>query len=71
MRDAIDNMIASGYTNIAQGIAWGWHVLSPTAPFEEGEEYTDQAWKKFIIVMTDGDNNWVGYEWSSFRSALS
>lgn len=61
LREAIDNMVATGYTNITQGIAWGWHVLSPTAPFEEGAEYTDKEWKKYIIVMTDGDNNWGNY----------
>ena len=27
-------------------------------PFIEGEEYNNKAWKKFIIVMTDGDNDW-------------
>ena len=58
LRDAIDDMEADGSTNITQGMAWGWHVLSPTAPFEESEPYTDKAWKKYMIVMTDGDNSW-------------
>ncbi|NNE25137.1 MAG: pilus assembly protein [Rhizobiales bacterium] len=58
LRSAIDAMVATGYTNITQGIAWGWHALSPTAPLEEGEDYNNAAWKKYMIVMTDGDNNW-------------
>ncbi len=61
LRDAIDDMVATGYTNITQGIVWGWHVLSPTAPFEEGEEYDNAAWRKFMVVMTDGDNDWGDY----------
>ena len=26
-------------TNIAQGLAWGWRVLSPDAPFDQGVPY--------------------------------
>lgn len=58
LRDAIDDMVATGYTNISQGIVWGWRVLSPGAPFEEGAAYGDTEWKKYLIVMTDGDNDW-------------
>ena len=58
LRDAVDAMVATGFTNITQGISWGWHVLSPSAPFEEGNDYNDAAWKKYMIVMTDGDNDW-------------
>lgn len=58
LRDAVDAMVATGYTNITQGIAWGWHALSPTAPLQEGEDYDNAGWKKYMIVMTDGDNDW-------------
>ncbi len=54
--DAITNLVASGNTNIAEGTAWGWRVLSPTAPFEEGKSYDDDENRKVLIVMTDGDN---------------
>lgn len=52
----IDKLVASGNTNISEGAAWAWRVLSPTAPFIEGRPYTDRSNKKIMIVMTDGDN---------------
>jgi Flp pilus assembly protein TadG len=52
----IDNLVANGNTNISEGTAWAWRVLSPTAPFTEGRSYTDRSSKKILIVMTDGDN---------------
>ncbi len=54
--DAITALGAGGYTNIAEGVAWGWRVLSPGEPFTNGREYTDEKNKKFLIVMTDGQN---------------
>jgi len=55
VKDAIDDMVADGGTNIHQGAAWGWRVLSPTEPFDEGVAY-DQGASKVMIVMTDGQN---------------
>jgi hypothetical protein len=52
----IDKLVASGNTNISEGAAWAWRVLSPTAPFMEGRPYSDRSNKKIMIVMTDGDN---------------
>jgi len=52
---AINNMEALGGTNIHEGTAWGFRVLSPTAPFTEGAPY-DEATSKVLIVMTDGEN---------------
>lgn len=54
--DAIDDMVATGNTNIAQGMVWGWRVISPTAPFTEGTAYSDEDYKKVIILLTDGQN---------------
>ena len=51
----IDDMIASGGTNIHQGTIWGYHMLSPTEPLIEGEEYGG-ANSKVLIIMTDGEN---------------
>lgn len=58
----INAMVADGGTNIQQGAAWGWHVLSPDAPFEQGNEY-DEATSKVMILMTDGENynSWTSY----------
>jgi Flp pilus assembly protein TadG len=52
---AINALSPQGGTNITEGAAWGWRVLSPTEPFTEGGVY-DSATSKVIILMTDGEN---------------
>jgi Flp pilus assembly protein TadG len=52
----VNGMQATGYTHIAIGAAWGWRVLSPTAPFTEGAAYGDADWEKVMVLMTDGVN---------------
>ena len=62
----IDNAIAAmqpqGATGtfIANGLIWGWHVLSPTEPFTEGlgpdDEYYDKTIKA-VVLLTDGANS--------------
>ncbi|BCJ90570.1 hypothetical protein IZ6_13050 [Terrihabitans soli] len=54
--DKINAMSAKGYTNIHEGLMWGWRVLSPGAPFTEGVSYTTPNVRKYIILMTDGEN---------------
>jgi Flp pilus assembly protein TadG len=56
--DALENMIADGYTNIASGVGWGLRVLSSSVPFTEGAAYEDDDWQKVMVVMTDGENDW-------------
>jgi hypothetical protein len=53
---AIDGMVAKGYTNIHEGLMWGWRVLSPGAPFTGGAAYDDPKTRKYIVLMTDGQN---------------
>jgi len=48
-----------GGTNQAEGLAWGWRVLSPTAPFTEGAPYGPDV-RKVIVLMSDGENTNVG-----------
>eukprot|EP00439_Symbiodinium_sp_Y106_P088496 s1_g1032.t1 len=57
--DNIDAMNATGGTLIPVGLAWGWRVISPDAPFTEGKDYNDVEVNKAIILLTDGDN-WLG-----------
>jgi Flp pilus assembly protein TadG len=52
--DSLTHWNGSG-TNIAEGLAWGWRVLSPGKPFNEGKPYGKA--KKVIVLMTDGVNN--------------
>lgn len=44
--------VTSG-TIISEGIKWGHQVLSPAAPYTEGN--TDTKVRKIMIVLTDGD----------------
>jgi Flp pilus assembly protein TadG len=56
LKTAINAMVAVGDTNIPLGMMWGWHSLSPNAPFADGSAYTTQHLQKILILMTDGDN---------------
>jgi hypothetical protein len=61
LQTAIGNMIQwnGGGTNQAEGLAWGWRVLSPGAPFTEGAPYGPDV-RKVIVLMSDGENTNVG-----------
>ena len=73
-------MFADGNTNIAEGLAWGWRVISPTEPFTKVEgtssipastisPYNDVRWQKIMVLMTDGANNvgtGISYSGSSY-----
>jgi hypothetical protein len=78
LRTAVNNMIASGNTNVPLGAMWGWHTLSPNAPFGDGLPYNSERLQKIIIIMTDGANvlsdtsspndsfyNGLGYIWQN------
>ncbi|CAL1690886.1 hypothetical protein MMB232_01020 [Brevundimonas subvibrioides] len=56
LRAGVNGMIASGNTNVPLGAMWGWHTLSPNAPFRDGRAYGTERLKKIIIIMTDGEN---------------
>ena len=55
INNAIAAMNPVGGTNITEGAAWGFRVLSPTAPFTEGAAYSTTT-AKVLIIMTDGEN---------------
>jgi Flp pilus assembly protein TadG len=55
---AIDAMAPGGFTNVQEGLAWGWRVLSSTAPFTEGRGYDIFENDKYIILLTDGNNTY-------------
>ncbi|MEA1943383.1 MAG: TadE/TadG family type IV pilus assembly protein [Pseudomonadota bacterium] len=54
--EAIDDMIASGTTNIPNGIGWGVRVLSPGEPFTQGSVFGEEDTIKAMVVLTDGEN---------------
>lgn len=55
---AIDAMQPAGNTNVPEGTAWGWRVVSSGAPFTEGRADGEKGNDKVIIVLTDGANTY-------------
>ena len=68
--NAIDAMVADGYTNQNPGLAWAWRVISPGAPFTQGRPYSDpnDPVRKVIVLFTDGDNTVEGGNNAAFNS---
>lgn len=65
VRSGIDSMQywnGSG-TNIAEGLAWGWRVLSPEEPYSQAVPFDSDKASKILVIMTDGTN--VSYGASS------
>ena len=56
LKDRIGEMNADGWTFGNLGMVWGWRMLSPEAPFEEAVAWDKDAYRKVIVMMTDGDN---------------
>lgn len=56
LKDSIDDMVATGNTNVPFGLMWGWHALSPNAPFRDGRPYGEDRLRKIVVLMTDGEN---------------
>ncbi len=59
---AIDALIAQGGTNTAEGVMWGWRVLSSQAPFTEGADKNLPNVRKIMVVMSGGENELVGLD---------
>jgi Flp pilus assembly protein TadG len=58
IKAAIDGMAANGNTDVPEGMAWGWRVLSHSEPFTQGRAETEKGNDKVIIVLTDGENTY-------------
>ena len=56
--DAIDDMEPTGNTNVPEGTAWGWRVVSSNEPFTEGRPNDEKGNDKVVIVLTDGANTY-------------
>lgn len=54
VKDQLDRMRPYAYTHIALGVEFGFHLLSPNAPFEQGVSYSDTNTEKIMVVLTDG-----------------
>lgn len=65
LKNRISEMNARGNTYGNIGMVWGLRMLSPEAPFTEGVDWDNTAWRKVIVMMTDG-NNIVGSPYGSY-----
>jgi len=61
LNDRIDEMRPDGNTLGNIGMAWGYRLISPEAPFEEGAPWDNPYWRKVVVMMTDGDNTENSY----------
>lgn len=52
----IDSMTPVGNTNVTIGAVWGWSTLTQAAPFTQAKPVTEPNLKKYMILLTDGDN---------------
>jgi hypothetical protein len=50
---------ALGDTSIFEGVAWAWRTLSPNLPFADGRAYNAEDNTKILVLLTDGNNNWL------------
>ncbi len=58
VKTAIDAMQPNGGTNVPEGMAWGWRVVSGGPPFSEGRADSEKGNDKVVIVLTDGQNTY-------------
>ena len=58
IKAAIDLMQPNGGTNVPEGMAWGWRVVSSGEPFTQGRRETEKGNDKVVIVLTDGANTY-------------
>ncbi|MEM7429984.1 MAG: pilus assembly protein TadG-related protein [Pseudomonadota bacterium] len=61
IQSQLDEMTPYAWTNIALGMAFGWHMLSPNSPYTEGTSYSDKETLKAIVLLTDGAQ--TAYSW--------
>lgn len=53
---AVAGMNPRGNTNIALGAMWGYATLTPSEPFTEAQPFSNKKVKKYMLILTDGDN---------------
>lgn len=54
VKGKLSSMQPLGNTNIPLGAEFGWNLLDPQAPFEEGMPYSQADNRKFLVLLTDG-----------------
>jgi Mg-chelatase subunit ChlD len=66
LNSKVDAMTPTGNTNVTVGLAWGFQLLSPVAPFNAPPPADDL--EKVIVILTDGTN--TQNRWSSSESVI-
>jgi hypothetical protein len=61
LKSQLAEMTPYAFTHVALGVEFGYHVLSPNAPFDEGVSYGDKGTKKYMVVLTDGKQTAPGF----------
>ncbi len=54
VKSQLDAMVPYTWTHIALGVEFGYHLLSPDAPFSEGASFTNKNTQKIMVLLTDG-----------------
>ncbi len=67
-RSFIQTLQPGGNTNITVGVQWGMEALSPNQPLTGAVPFGDTTAKKFMIVVTDGDN--TANRWTNNQSQI-
>jgi Flp pilus assembly protein TadG len=57
----LSKMKPYAWTHIALGVEFGYHMLSPNAPYTQGAAFSDSGTKKFLVVLTDGAQTEPGF----------
>lgn len=55
IKSQLSAMEPYAWTHIALGAEFGYHLLSPNAPFAEGASFADKKTEKYMVVLTDGE----------------
>lgn len=63
IQQQLDDMTPYEWTNVALGMSYGWHLLSPNAPFTQGTDYNDGETLKAIVLLTYGAQ--TAFSWGS------
>jgi Flp pilus assembly protein TadG len=68
LTNKLDVMKPYAWTHIALGVEFGYHMLTPNAPYTKGAPMKDGETEKFMVVLTDGMQTEPGFGPGSTRT---